>query len=524
METGRESARLERAMMSLAALLLALGLAGAAGVPGAPPFGEDSAFWGARAVFLAHGEVGGEHPPVYPAVAAALHLLLGLPTVRAAQASSLFCWVVLPPAVAYLATQIGGRAAGRWAGWLTLGLPTLAAWGTRVEPTTMLALATVGVSIAVAGRWPPLLVGALCGMLVGLKESGGLLGVALLSVAVAQAGEPGGPSRARVALLGGLGFGATAGGLTAIIAVHMPISGVGGRVTMPLEQAWALVSRGESMSAMAAPDVPTWSVPGWLKRAIGAPGVWPVTRAAEFAAVQGFRTLAMAGPWAFAVVPALLAASSARAQPAALADPAERADPAKLGHRLALADPGARSRWIPVALLGSALPLELVVFQSRHLEVPLIGAVLAVGLALGRRAEARAKARATSRAEVFLGRWRADPLAWVALTVALGWTGIRLVHIEIPRAQFAVRCASEQAAALDRAASHIPAGAALCSNEPWLHYRHDEPIRTCQEVPGGWPLVVAPQGRGPKGPPIAGAIQLGRCACIGAIVLLQAQQ
>lgn len=77
-----------------------------------------------------------------------------------------------------------------------------------------------------------------------------------------------------------------------------------------------------------------------------------------------------------------------------------------------------------------------------------------------------------------------------------------------------MRCARDQQASLDRVAPLLPAGAAVCSDEPWIHVRDDAPVYPCADVPGGWRIT------GPGRTPGPGARPLGTGACIGPLFLV----
>lgn len=476
----------ERPLLVAVSAALIVGFGVRVGAANAPPFGEDAVFWGARAVFLAHGDINGGHPPLYPALAALLHLLSGLTTARAAQLLALLCGAALPAAMATLGAQLGGLAAGRWAGWLTLGLPTLLAWSARVEPTSTLALAVVLLAIGLqreAARETEssrmaLGLGILAGMLTGFKETGGVFGGLLIALYAGVIwSSPFGKRRAGAAALGLLlGVGA----LTLFAAAGQPPDGLGGRVSMPVQQAWDLVVNGRAVNALASPDVPGWIVPRPVRAMLGPHGGGAWTRAAGFAALQVVRTVAMIGPWVLGVAVAVWAGLRGGLPGALAASPEQRF-----------------ARGLPVTLLAAGLPLYFMVFQARHIELPVLGAVLGVAGVLGQ-----------------LGGARSWVAGGTALVLAWGWTGLRLYTVEVARAGFGVTCARDQQASLDRVATLLPEGAAVCSDEPWIHVRDDAPVYPCADVPDGWRIT------GPGRAPGPGALSLGKGACTGPLFLV----
>ncbi len=481
--------------MAGCAAALVVGLRLAAGEIGAP-IGEDAAFWGARGVDLASGRLAGEHPPLYPLLAATLAALSGTTVGRAAEGLSFVATVMLPPAMAALGARLGGRAAGRWTGWLTLGLPTLLAWGMRVEPTSLLALAVVGAAIATvdvaapaeppSGAWrrgAPFGVGLACAALASLKETGAPIGLALVAVLTLARWRAGRRDEAMAAVLGGL---VGSGAIVLVTALTAGNGGVGGRVHQPLGDTLRMLREGRRLQALGTHDVPGWIVPGALRATLGPQGA-PPSRTVAFVAVQALRTAAMAGPWLVGL---------ALVRPRAAWAPA-----------LPDAPRGLLSAALPLALLAGALPLAPVVFQSRHLEVPLLGVVLALGLALGARVERGAP------------RW----LPVAALAVALAWTGLRFGLVELPRATNAVGCAREEDTALAAALSRLPDGAALCSDEAWVRFRLDRPAPVCVDAPDAWelrPRRLPPRpGERPRAVPVD-ATALGRGTCKGELVLV----
>ena len=140
-----------------------------------------------------------------------------------------------------------------------------------------------------------------------------------------------------------------------------------------------------------------------------------------------------------------------------------------------------------------------MVFQARHIELPVLGAVLGVAKGLG---------TGSARRQWLLGG--------TALVLAWGWTGLRLSTVEVARAGFAVTCARDQQASLDRVATLLPEGAAVCSDEPWIHVRDDAPVYPCADVPEGWRIT----GTGPGRVPGPGALSLGNGACTGPLFLV----
>ena len=478
----------ERPLLVAVAAAVILGLGARAGAASAPPFGEDAVFWGARAVFLAHGDINGGHPPLYPALAALLHLLSGLSTLRAAQVLALVAGAALPAAMATLGAQLGGLKAGRWAGWLTLGLPTLLAWSTRVEPTSTLALAVVLLAIGLQrvaaretdGIGASLGLGVLAGAMTGFKETGVVFGGLLIALYAGVIWNTSTHARKRRAGAAALGLGLGVAALTVFAAVGQPPDGLGGRVVMPVQQAWDLVVNGRAVNALASPDVPGWIVPRPVRAVLGPHGGSAWTRAAGFAALQVVRTVAMIGPWVLGIAVTLWAARRGGLGAAATAAPAARF-----------------GRWLPITLLAAGMPLYFMVFQTRHIELPMMGAVLGVAGMLGQLGGAR--------------RWVAGG---TALVLAWGWTGLRLSTVEVARAGFAVTCARDQQASLERVGPLLPDGAAVCSDEPWIHVRDDAPVYPCDDVPDGWRIT------GPSRAPGPGAISLGKGACTGPLFLV----
>jgi hypothetical protein len=468
----------ERLLLGAVGLGVAIAFAVAAGGAAAPPFGEDAAFWGARAVHLAHGELVGEHPPLYPALAAGLRLVTGLPTVRLAQVLAVLAGAALPVAMAALAGELGGRAAARWAGWLTLGLPALLAWSVRVEPTSVLALSTILVAIGLArvvrqGAASPdgwtrrvVVLGVAAGALAGFKETGAVIGAALLAAFAAAVIPAWGARGVRVSAAAGLGYAVAVAGFVLFAMVFRPPGGVGGRVVMPLDQSVHLILDGKAIAALASPDVPPGWVPQVVRDALTAGST--ATRALGFVALQAVRTAVMAGPWVLAAVATILLAG-------------------RPGDRFA--------RVLPVALLATAAPLLAVVFQARHLEIALLGAVLGVALALAERP-----------------RW----VGALVLASVIGWSGVRISSIELERARFSARCATQQGAALERVPTALPAGATLCSVEPWVRVLGEAPIPECAALPDAWRIESLP-GRASLPP---GAALLGRTSCTGSLVLV----
>ena len=482
----------ERPLLVAVSAALIVGFGARAGAANAPPFGEDAVFWGARAVFLAHGDINGGHPPLYPALAALLHLLSGLSTLRAAQVLALVAGAALPAAMATLGAQLGGLKAGRWAGWLTLGLPTLLAWSTRVEPTSTLALAVVLLAIGLQrvaaretdGIGASLGLGVLAGMLTGFKETGGVFGGLLIALYAGVMWNTSTGARKRRAGAAALGLGLGVAALTVFAAVGQPPDGLGGRVVMPVQQAWDLVVNGRAVNALASPDVPGWIVPRPVRAVLGPHGGSAWMRAGGFAALQVVRTVAMIGPWVLGIAVTLWVGLRGGLGAAATAAPA-----------------ACFGRWLPITVLAAGMPLYFMVFQARHIELAVLGAVLGV-------AQWLAKGLGTGGVG---GQWLAGG---TALVLAWGWTGLRLSTVEVARAGFAVTCARDQQASLERVGPLLPEGAAVCSDEPWIHVRDDAPVYPCDDVPDGWRIT------GPGRAPGPGAISLGKGACTGPLFLV----
>jgi hypothetical protein len=394
----------------LFAVALALRLAFFAWSGGTEPFGEDAGFWGYRALELADGRLGGSHPPAYPAL-----LALGVP----ATALSLVAGAAGPPLLAWAVEAHAGLDAGRRAGWLALLLPDLTAMAARVEPTTLL-VACLALVLRLAAR-PGWIVGVAAAALVLVKENALPLA---LGVPLAMALRDRRPHAvvAAVATLGAL----------AALDHGAGEGGVVGKLALPGSQVAELLARGVVPFPVLQPEISALRLHAGLVEAIHAGPA--AVRAALFSLVQAQRLAVFAGLWLPVAAAALW---RARRQPAG---------------------PFAWALTLP---LVAVLP---VVFQARHVEVGLLGGVVALAVA--------------------------GPPRWLVAGLAGQAVGLLALY-EAPRAQVQAACAREEVALAEGLRGRTP----VCSSQHAVGYRLGRLVRDCAgKVPAGEAWFVEREG------------------------------